>query len=75
MVRQVQVLEMRGNAPQPGLHTVRLSKDGVQAFPRMLKPIEEAQGEICRELVSTGIAGLDEMLGGGTPRVLADEGR
>jgi circadian clock protein KaiC len=68
MVRQVQVMKMRGNAPQPGLHTIRISRDGVAAFPRMLKPIEEVQATITRELISTGIAGLDEMLGGGTLR-------
>jgi circadian clock protein KaiC len=67
MVRQVQVLKMRGNAPQPGLHTIRISERGVQAFPRMLKPIEEEQ-TISRELISTGVLGLDEMLGGGTLR-------
>jgi circadian clock protein KaiC len=68
MVRQVQVLKIRGNAPQPGLHTIRISQQGVTAFPRMLKPIEEAQGTVSSELISTGIAGLDEMLGGGTLR-------
>jgi circadian clock protein KaiC len=68
MVRQIQVLKMRGNAPQPGLHTIRISDRGVQAFPRMLKPIDEAQGEITPELISTGIPGLDDMLGGGTLR-------
>jgi circadian clock protein KaiC len=68
MVRQVQVLKMRGNAPQPGLHTIRISEHGVQAFPRMIKPIEEAQEVITRELISTGVPGLDDMLGGGTLR-------
>jgi circadian clock protein KaiC len=68
MVRQVQVLKMRGNSPQPGLHTVRISEAGLRAFPRMLKPIEETQGTVSRELISTGITGLDEMLGGGTLR-------
>src|SRR5205085_10994528 len=68
MVRQVQVMKMRGNAPQPGLHTIRISNDGVMAFPRMLKPVEEIQTAITRELISTGIPGLDEMLGGGTLR-------
>jgi circadian clock protein KaiC len=68
MVRQLQVLKMRGNAPQPGLHTVRISNDGVIAFPRMLKPIEEVQGTVTRELISTGVPGLDEMMGGGTLR-------
>src|SRR4051812_12076822 len=68
MVRQAQVLKMRGNAPQPGLHTIRISNDGVSVFPRMLKPIEEAQTAITRELISTGIPDLDEMMGGGTLR-------
>jgi circadian clock protein KaiC len=68
MVRQLQVLKMRGNAPQPGLHTIRISSDGIVAFPRMLKPIEEAQATLTRELISMGIPGLDEMLGGGTLR-------
>jgi circadian clock protein KaiC len=68
MVRQVRVLKMRGNAPQPGLHTLRITDDGVQAFPRMLRPLEEAQGGVSGELISTGIPGLDEMLGGGTMR-------
>ncbi|HEX3702442.1 MAG TPA: ATPase domain-containing protein [Vicinamibacterales bacterium] len=68
MVRQVQVMKMRGNAPQPGLHTIRISQDGVAAFPRMLKPIEEAQAMITPELISTGIPGLDDLMGGGTLR-------
>jgi circadian clock protein KaiC len=68
MVRQVQVLKIRGNAPQPGLHTIRISQDGVKAFPRMLRPLEEAQGTVSNELISMGISGLDEMLGGGTLR-------
>ncbi len=68
MVRQVRVLKMRGNSPQPGLHTIRISAQGVQAFPRMLKPIEEVQTTITPELISTGVPGLDEMLGGGTLR-------
>lgn len=68
MVRQVQVLKVRGNSPQPGLHTIRISHDGVQAYPRMLKPVEEVQATMSGELISTGIAGLDEMLGGGTLR-------
>jgi circadian clock protein KaiC len=68
MVRQVQVQKIRGNAPQPGLHTLRITQDGLKAFPRMLKPIEEAQGKVSHELISMGVAGLDEMLGGGTLR-------
>jgi len=68
MVRQVQVVKIRGNAPQTGLHTLRISEEGVKAFPRMLKPIEEAQTAVTPQLISMGIPGLDEMLGGGTLR-------
>jgi circadian clock protein KaiC len=68
MVRQLQVQKMRGNSPQPGLHTIRISEEGVRAFPRMLKPIDQTQVSVTGELISTGIAGLDEMLGGGTLR-------
>ena len=68
MVRQAQVMKMRGNAPQPGLHTIRISNDGVLAFPRMLKPVEEIQATVSRELISMGVPGLDELMGGGTLR-------
>jgi circadian clock protein KaiC len=68
MVRQIQVQKMRGNSPQPGLHTIRISQEGVRAFPRMLKPIEESQSAVTSELISTGVPGLDDMLGGGTLR-------
>ena len=40
MLRKVQILKMRGLSPQPGLHTVRISDDGIEIFPRLLKPIE-----------------------------------
>jgi circadian clock protein KaiC len=66
MVRKLRVHKLRGADPQPGLHTVRINKHGLEVFPRMLKPVEEAQKVVSRELISTGIAGLDDMLGGGT---------
>jgi circadian clock protein KaiC len=34
MVRKMQVMKMRGQAPIPGLHTFRITDDGVQVFPR-----------------------------------------
>jgi circadian clock protein KaiC len=66
MVRQIQVPKMRGQSPQPGLHTVRINHDGLQIYPRMIKPIEEAQTDLPSRTISTGVTGLDEMLGGGT---------
>ena len=66
MVRKLQVPKMRGLSPQPGLHTVRINEDGLQIYPRMIKPIEEAQKDLPSRVISIGVAGLDEMLGGGT---------
>ena len=66
MVRKLRVHKLRGADPQPGLHTVRIGDAGIEVFPRMLKPVEQTQQFVSRTLISTGIAGLDEMLGGGT---------
>jgi circadian clock protein KaiC len=72
MVRKIQVIKMRGQAQAPGLHTFRISDEGIQVFPRAIidrntevKPIIKiTSGE---ERISMGIPGLDEMLGGGLP--------
>jgi circadian clock protein KaiC len=66
MVRKVRVPKMRGQSPQPGYHSVRINEDGVQIYPRMIKPIEDSQERLPSRMISTGIPGLDEMLGGGT---------
>ena len=68
VVRKVQVVKMRGQGQIPGLHTARITSDGVSAFPRLLKPEEgnellHSTGRIC-----TGVAGLDQMLNGGIPQ-------
>ena len=65
MVRKIQTLKMRGLDTQPGLHSIRITGDGLRVFQRMVKPIEE-KPKAQERLLSTGIAGLDEMLGGGT---------
>ena len=33
-MRKLQVMKLRGQASVPGLHTFRITADGVQAFPR-----------------------------------------
>jgi circadian clock protein KaiC len=66
MVRRAQVLKMRGQRQIPGLHTFRISDAGLRVYPRMLDaPPQSAVGT--RERRATGVAGLDEMLGGGVP--------
>jgi circadian clock protein KaiC len=65
MVRKIQAVKMRGLDTQPGLHTFRISRHGVSVFPRLIKPIETDLKVPPRRFLFTGIAGLDEMLGGG----------
>ncbi|MBW8067649.1 MAG: AAA family ATPase, partial [Ferrovum sp.] len=72
MVRKMQVVKMRGQAQAAGLHTFRISDEGIQVFPRaMVKPsgvvaasIEIPGGE---HRIPTGVPGLDEMMSGGLP--------
>jgi len=74
MVRKIQVMKMRGQAPIPGLHTFRITGDGIEVFPRVIvKPAQiptvaaPARVGPRPERMSLGIPALDEMLGGGIP--------
>ncbi len=74
MVRKMQVMKMRGQAPIPGLHTFRITDDGIQVFPRVIVGrVEETraaaspQRRAPKERLSVGIKGLDDMMGGGIP--------
>ncbi|MEO9254285.1 MAG: ATPase domain-containing protein [Tepidiformaceae bacterium] len=68
-VRKMQVVKMRGQAPMPGMHTIRLTGDGVQVFPRIIRHTSESDRSSPHggERLSTGVKDLDEMLGGGIP--------
>lgn len=70
MVRKIQIVKMRGLDTQPGLHTVRITPDGVIVFPRMVKPLSaeteiKGEAESKPRFLSTGIPGLDDLMGGG----------
>jgi circadian clock protein KaiC len=74
MVRKIQIMKMRGSAPIPGLHTFRITDDGVQVFPRVIVGPETQSRQAAagtkhapRERLSLGVKGLDDMLGGGIP--------
>ena len=73
MVRKIQVMKMRGQAPIPGLHTFRISDDGLQVFPRVIVGKDEETGPPAVRgphrvgRLSVGNKALDEMLGGGVP--------
>ncbi len=75
IVRKIKVVKMRGQSDLPGLHTFRITRDGLKVFPRLPKPDEDpplpdASDAVAPadEHLSTGVRGLDEMLGGGIPR-------
>ena len=68
VVRKLHVMKMRGQGQIPGLHTARVSDSGVSVFPRLLKPAEIIAQHPLKHRLSTGVKGLDEMLGGGIPR-------
>ena len=65
VVRKLQVMKLRGQASVPGLHTVRITNDGLQAFSRTLGLDGARPTPSRRSRLSTGIPNLDKMLGGG----------
>lgn len=66
VVRRLQVLKIRGMNSMPGLHTMRISSAGVQVFPRIPQRSRDV-GPRGQERLSTGVVGLDELMGGGIP--------
>lgn len=73
MVRKMQVLKMRGQATSPGMHTFRISSEGIEVFPAAIvhddtgtlaETSHSPHGEV---RLTMGVPGLDEMLGGGLP--------
>lgn len=67
MVRKLQVMKMRGMDNMPGLHTFRIGGEGIRVFPRILKRVKEEARVRPGQRISTGVAELDEMMGGGIP--------
>ncbi len=72
MVRKMQVVKIRGQAQALGLHTFRISDNGIEVFPRVIiekhKAVESAMKlSAPGERVSMGTPGLDDMMGGGLP--------
>ncbi len=83
VVRKLQVVKVRGQEQMPGLHTFRITDDGLQVFPRIpdqqrdrrQRPdgthgqAEDRRHEQPRDeaRLSTGVPGLDALMGGGIP--------
>ena len=67
VVRKLHVTKMRGQGQIPGLHTARITNAGYTVFPRLLKPAEVIAEHPLKHRLSTGVQGLDELMGGGIP--------
>jgi circadian clock protein KaiC len=65
VVRKLQIIKLRGQASVPGLHTIRIGNDGLQAFSRTLGLTGNSPRPARRRHLSIGVPDLDEMLGGG----------
>ena len=67
IVRKLQIIKLRGQESMPGLHTFRITNRGLQVFPRTYGLIGRRRDPSSNRRLSTGVAGLDAMLGGGIP--------
>ena len=65
VVRKLQIMKLRGQDSVPGLHTVRITGDGLQAFSRTLGLVGKKERPLKPRRLSTGIPELDKMMGGG----------
>jgi circadian clock protein KaiC len=78
-IREVEVLKLRGADYVTGGHFYEIGPDGLSFFPRVRTPdsiAADAPGSgglsvTSPERAGTGVAGLDDMLGGGLPRASA----
>jgi circadian clock protein KaiC len=67
VVRKLQVVKSRGQATMPGLHTFRISQAGLQVFPRASIAVTRTPRARPLTRGTTGVEGLDDLLGGGIP--------
>jgi circadian clock protein KaiC len=65
VVRKLQIMKLRGQESVPGLHTIRISAEGLQAFSRTLGLVGKRTQPTGRRRLSIGVPELDKMLGGG----------
>ena len=73
VVRKIQIAKSRGQATIAGLHTMRISEDGIQVFPRTLsepsakKSRQQDSKASKRPALAMGTPKLDDMMGSGLP--------
>lgn len=68
VVRRLQVMKCRGQAPLSGRHSFRISSSGLEVFPRALPiPERSARARLPEGRAAFGISGLDQMMSSGIP--------
>ena len=67
IVRKLQIMKLRGQASVPGLHTFRITADGLQAFSRTFGLTGTKGQEPATAAPFHRDSELDEMMGGGIP--------
>jgi circadian clock protein KaiC len=67
VVRKLQIMKLRGQASVSGLHTIRITDEGVQAFSRTMGLTARKKDSRSAKRLSIGVPVLDEMMGGGIP--------
>lgn len=67
IVRKMQIMKLRGQESVPGLHTFRITENGLQVFPRTLGLTGKQPKPRSHRRLSMGIEALDAMLDGGIP--------
>lgn len=66
-VRKMQIMKLRGQASVPGLHTFRITGDGLQTFPRTYGLAGDFDHVKGKRRISTGVGDIDALIGGGIP--------
>lgn len=66
--RFFRVRKLRGSGYREGMHSLEVSKNGVEVFRRLVSPQDPPEYNVKRERIKTGIHGLDAMLDGGVWR-------
>lgn len=64
--RRLQVLKMRGREVREGYHDFRIRTGGLEVYPRLIAA--EHMKSYARESIKSGLAALDDLLGGGLAR-------
>lgn len=70
VVRQLEVMKMRGQATLPGIHTFRIDDTGIRIYapPQFSAQAEQGTATPGNNRLQMGVPGLDAMMGGGLPR-------